>query len=178
MKKTLTLAVLAGLLLSGCSGNQATQPTTSAPSAAAAAPAGAITVPGVISLTLDKATDKLQELGLKTEATDVDNGKTIVLKSNWQVISQDPTEGAQVTKGSTVKLGVRHTTDATPTPTPTQVVAVPPVVVAPPAVDPPAAPEAPAVQPPQVYGGIICKDGYAWPSSVRKGACSGHGGIR
>lgn len=25
---------------------------------------------------------------------------------------------------------------------------------------------------------IICKDGYVWPSKVRRGACHGHGGIR
>jgi hypothetical protein len=52
-----------------------------------------------------------------------------------------------------------------------------PPVVAPKA---PAAPPAPpvVVNPPPVYGGIICNDGYAWPGTTRQGACRGHGGIR
>lgn len=24
---------------------------------------------------------------------------------------------------------------------------------------------------------IVCEDGYAWPGTVRKGACHGHGGV-
>jgi hypothetical protein len=133
LKKTLAFVMLAGLLLAGCSGKQAAaQPTTAATSAVAVA-ADAITVPGVIKLPLDKATDKLTELGLKVKATDTADGKTIVIKSNWEVISQDPAEGAHVSKGSVVNLGVRHLADATPTPTPTPsaVAAVPAEVVAP-----------------------------------------------
>jgi hypothetical protein len=52
-------------------------------------------------------------------------------------------------------------------------VVAPPVVEAPPVV---VAPPAPPVAPP-VYGGIICRDGYAWPGTTRQGACRGHGGI-
>jgi hypothetical protein len=102
MKKTLALVVLAGLMLTGCGGAQkAEQPT------AAAAVVDAIAVPAVVGLTLDKATDQLEDLGFKVEAVDVIDGKTIMSKQNWQVMSQDPTEGASAAKGSTVKLGVK-----------------------------------------------------------------------
>jgi conjugal transfer/entry exclusion protein len=39
---------------------------------------------------------------------DTADGKSIILKKNWQVTSQDPTEGAHVAKGSTVHLGVKN----------------------------------------------------------------------
>jgi beta-lactam-binding protein with PASTA domain len=107
MKKTLTLVLLAGLMLTGCSGKQAAaEPTGSATAVAAAE--DAVTVPGVMSLTLDKATDQLKDLGLKVEAVDTADGKSIILKKNWQVMSQDPTEGAHVAKGSIVHLGVKN----------------------------------------------------------------------
>jgi hypothetical protein len=102
MKKTLTLVVIAGLMLTGCGGAQkAVQPT------AAAAVVDAVTVSGVLNLTLDKATDQLEDLGFKVEAVDIIDGKTIMSKKNWQVMSQDPSEGASAAKGSTVKLGVK-----------------------------------------------------------------------
>ncbi|WLQ05028.1 excalibur calcium-binding domain-containing protein [Arthrobacter oryzae] len=106
MKKTLTLVVLAGLMLTGCGGQKsAVQPTETA--TAVAAVDETVTVPGVLGLTLDKATDQLKDLGLKVEAVDTVDGKTIISKKNWQVTSQDPAEGAQAAKGSTVKLGVK-----------------------------------------------------------------------
>ncbi len=99
----LTFVVLTGLFLTGCSGKQA-----SAISSADAVAANAVTVPDVMSLTLDKATDQLEDLGLKVEAVDTVEGKSIIIKKNWQVTSQDPTEGAEVGKGSTVHLGVKN----------------------------------------------------------------------
>lgn len=90
-------------MLTGCSGKQAAGAAT-----AVAAVENAVTVPSVLSLTLDKATDQLEDLGLKVEAVDTVDGKSIIVKKNWQVTSQDPTEGAKVAKGSTVKLGVKH----------------------------------------------------------------------
>ena len=199
MKKTLALVMLAGLMLTGCGKQASAQSTASPPSASNVAVAATVTVPGVINLTLDKATAKLEDLGLKVKATDAEKGKMILKDSNWQVVSQDPAEGSDVAKGSTVKLGVKHLTDPTPTPTPTPVPtqavvpaevvapAAPPVVVAPPAPAyvPPApayVPPAPAYVPPAapapVSGTIVCRDGYIWPRSTRQGACSGHGGIR
>jgi hypothetical protein len=105
MKKTLTLVVLAGLMLTGCGGKAAEQSTATA--TAVAEVAESVTVPGVVSLTLDKATDQLKDLGLEVEAEDTVDGKTIIVKRNWQVTSQDRAEGAQVAKGSTVHLGVK-----------------------------------------------------------------------
>ena len=106
MKKMLTLIVLSGLMLTGCSGKQAVG--TATPAAVAA---DAVTVPGVMGLTLDKATDQLKDLGLEVEAVDTADGKSIMVKKNWQVTSQDPAEGANVAKGSTVHLGVRKGAD-------------------------------------------------------------------
>jgi hypothetical protein len=188
LKKTLAFVMLAGLMLTGCSKPASAEPAAPTSTAAAAA---SIAVPNVVGLALDKATDQLKDLGLKAEAKDIDAGKTIVLKSNWVVATQDPADSTQVAKGSTVNLGVKPIAKATPTPTPTPTKAVEVVApaapaevvapVAPPAYVPPAPPAyvphaAPAAPP--AGGTIICKDGYAWPSATRQGACSGHGGIR
>lgn len=106
MKKTLTLVVLTGLMLTGCGSKQAAvQPTETA--TAVAAVAEAVTVPDVISLTLDKATEQLEDLGFEVEAVDIVDGKSIMLKKNWLVMSQDPTDGTSVAEGSTVHLGVK-----------------------------------------------------------------------
>ncbi|WP_104173471.1 excalibur calcium-binding domain-containing protein [Arthrobacter sp. Y81] len=105
MKKTLTLVVLAGLMLTGCGGKQEAAPTAS--TTAVAEVTDTVTVPGVMSLTLDKAEDQLKDLGLEVEAEDTVDGKSIMVKKNWQVTSQDSAEGARVAKGSTVKLGVK-----------------------------------------------------------------------
>jgi hypothetical protein len=106
MKKTLTVVVLAGLMLTGCGSKQAAvQPTETA--TAVAVTVDVVSVPGVVGLTLDKATDQLEDLGFKVEAQDTVEGKTIVAKKNWQVITQDPKDGTKADKGSTVHLGVK-----------------------------------------------------------------------
>ena len=110
LKKTLALAVLTGLMLTGCGGTQAaTQPTATA--TAVAAVAENVTVPSVTGLTLDKATDQLEKLGFTVDAVDSAHGKSITDKKNWQVITQDPANGAQAAKGSTVHLGVKNLDD-------------------------------------------------------------------
>ncbi|APX01184.1 excalibur calcium-binding domain-containing protein [Arthrobacter sp. QXT-31] len=113
MKKTLTLLALAGLMLTGCGGQQAEKqaaaqaaPQPAETATATATPEMAI-VPGVISLTLDKATDQLEDFGFEVDSVDILDGKTIVLKQNWQVVSQEAAGGAQVAKGSTIHLGVK-----------------------------------------------------------------------
>jgi beta-lactam-binding protein with PASTA domain len=106
MKKTLTLVVLAGLMLTGCGGKQSTAQSTESASAVAAV-ADTVTVPSVTGLTLDKAKDQLKGLGLKVEAEDTADGKSISVEKNWQVTSQDPTDRTQVAKDSTVHLGVK-----------------------------------------------------------------------
>ncbi|QDG87446.1 excalibur calcium-binding domain-containing protein [Pseudarthrobacter sp. NIBRBAC000502770] len=108
LKKSLALAVLAGLLLTGCGGKQASVEPASAATSTATATAGAsVAVPGVVGLTLDKATDQLKGLGFKVEAKDIVDGKTIIVEKNWQVMTQDPASGATAAKGSTVHLGVK-----------------------------------------------------------------------
>jgi hypothetical protein len=105
LKKTLSLVLLTGLMLTGCGGQKAAvQPAETA--TAVAAVESAVTLPDVMGLTLDKATDQLEDLDFKVEAVDTTEGKSILLKKNWQVTSQDPTGGASLAKGSTVKLGV------------------------------------------------------------------------
>ena len=68
-------------------------------------------VPAVVNLTLDKAQDQLEKLGFKVEAVDSAKGKSIIVKSNWQVVSQDPANGAQAENGSTVHLNVKNLDD-------------------------------------------------------------------
>ncbi|MFJ6028807.1 PASTA domain-containing protein [Pseudarthrobacter sp. NPDC092424] len=105
MKKTIMLVLLGGLVLTGCGGPQAAEPVSSA-SAVAVVEEG-VTVPNVVGLTLDKASDQLKELGLEVEHEDIVDGKSIWSKKNWLVMSQDAAKGAQLTKESTVKLGVK-----------------------------------------------------------------------
>jgi hypothetical protein len=106
MKKTLALAVLAGLMLTGCGGKQA-EVEPAAAATAVETVAESVAVPGVVGLTLDKATQQLEDLAFEVEAVDAVEGKSIFVKKNWQVISQDPTEGKRADKGSVVKLGVK-----------------------------------------------------------------------
>lgn len=106
MKTTLTLIVLAGLMLTGCGGKpEAAEPAATVTAVAAAE--DTVTVPGVVGLTLDKATEQLEELGLEVESEDTVDGKMIIRKKNWLVMSQDGAEGATVAKESTVHLGVK-----------------------------------------------------------------------
>lgn len=112
MKASLTLIVLAGLMLTGCGGKQAaTQATGTATATAVSQTTEMVVVPAVVNLTLDKAKDQLEKLGFTVEAVDSAKGKSIIVKSNWQVISQDPANGAQAAKGSTVHLGVKNLDD-------------------------------------------------------------------
>ncbi|OAE00963.1 excalibur calcium-binding domain-containing protein [Arthrobacter sp. OY3WO11] len=105
MKKTLSLVLLTGLMLTGCGGEQAAVQPAETPTAVAAVEE-AVTLPDVMGLALDKATDQLEDLGFEVEDVDTAEGKSIMLTKNWQVTSQDPAGGAKVSKGSTVKLGV------------------------------------------------------------------------
>lgn len=112
MKASLALVLLTGLMLTGCGGKQAaTQPTGTATATAVSQTTETVVVPAVVNLTLDKAKDQLEKLGFTVEAVDSAKGKSIIVKSNWQVISQDPANGAQAAKGSTVYLGVKNLDD-------------------------------------------------------------------
>ncbi|GGH96362.1 PASTA domain-containing protein [Arthrobacter liuii] len=114
LKASLALVVLTGLMLTGCGGKQAATPATATATATATAVSQTtetVVVPAVVNLTLDKATDQLEKLGFKVEAVDTAKGKSIMVEKNWQVISQDPANGAQAAKGSTVHLGVKNLDD-------------------------------------------------------------------
>ncbi|VXC05240.1 Excalibur domain-containing protein [Arthrobacter sp. 9V] len=128
-------------MLTGCATKQASSQTP-ATAVASAVAEQTVEVPDVVGLTLDKATDQLKDLGFKVEAKDVNDDKSIIVKKNWQVVSEDPAGKTKVAEGSTIKLGVKHLTDetATPTPTPTPTQAPVPFV----------APVAPEVQAPSV----------------------------
>ncbi|MGN8131124.1 PASTA domain-containing protein [Paenarthrobacter sp. 22069] len=113
MKASLALIVLTGLMLTGCGGKQAApQAPPTATATAVAQTTESVTVPAVMNLTLDKATDQLKKLGFTVEAADTAHGKPIILEKNWQVTTQDPGNGAQAAKGSTVHLGVKNLDDA------------------------------------------------------------------
>jgi hypothetical protein len=113
MKASLALIVLTGLMLTGCGGKQAApQAPPTATATAVAQTTESVTVPAVVNLTLDKATDQLKKLGFTVEAADTAYGKPIILEKNWQVTTQDPGNGAQAAKGSTVHLGVKNLDDA------------------------------------------------------------------
>ena len=113
MKASLALILLTGLMLTGCGGKQAApQAPPTATATAVAQTTENVTVPAVVNLTLDKATDQLEKLGFKVDATDTAHGKSIIVKKNWQVTTQDPGNGAQAAKGSTVHLGVKNLDDA------------------------------------------------------------------
>ncbi|WP_257369725.1 PASTA domain-containing protein [Paenarthrobacter sp. UW852] len=168
------------------------------PAAAQTSTSAGVTVPETVGKTLDKAKKDLEEAGFKVVATDTVEGKTIILKSNWEVISQEPAGGTTAPERSTVQLGVKHlTTNSKPSPTPSTstvpatvtgggsaavtdpVPAVPdpvPAVPNPVPVAPNPVPQVPDPGP-KVGGTIICKDGYVWPSTTRQGACHGHKGI-
>lgn len=130
LKKSLTLVVLAALLLTGCSGKAAAEATSkqsAIPSSTASAAVAGVIVPNEIGKTLDKAQKELEGLGFKVKASDTVEGKEIIVKANWDVISQDPVAASSVPKSSTITLGVKHNTNTpsqaptptlTPTPTP------------------------------------------------------------
>lgn len=64
-KKTLVLFVLAGLMLVGCSDKQA-EVEPAAAAAAVETAAETVTVPGVVGLTLDKATEQRKRSGSRS----------------------------------------------------------------------------------------------------------------
>jgi PASTA domain len=62
-------------------------------------------VPALVGQRLDVALDRLQSVGLKGE---VHGGGLfgVVDESNWRVVDQDPSNGARLHQGDTVRLNV------------------------------------------------------------------------
>ena len=65
-------------------------------------------VPSVIGQEADDAEKQLEDMGLKVEI-ESDNGKKVMSKKNWTVVSQFPEEGTVVAKRATVKITVEKT---------------------------------------------------------------------
>ncbi|MDR6622331.1 PASTA domain-containing protein [Sinomonas atrocyanea] len=204
LKKSLSVLALLAIMLTGCSATSPSAQPSAEPAAATSAPSSA-PLPNEVGKTLDKAKNELEGLGFRVKAKDTVEGKSIIVKSNWEVISQDPVAGASAPEASTVNLGVKHlsatpsptaTPAPTPTPTPDDVVGVGAGADVGAGTgsgahtgggsagetevsggstqtntDPYVAPTVPKA------GTIVCNDGYIWPSSTRRGACSRHGGI-
>jgi hypothetical protein len=65
-------------------------------------------VPALVGQRLDVALDRLQSAGLKGE---VDGGGVfgVVDEGNWRVVDQDPSNGARLRQGDTVRLDVDRT---------------------------------------------------------------------
>lgn len=61
------------------------------------------TAPDVVGMRADRAEEALAEAGLGVNLKS-DDGKTVILLSNWTVISQDPSSGTEVAAGDTVTL--------------------------------------------------------------------------
>lgn len=129
MKKIVPLAILLMLVLGGCASTPASSMSSAVSSEAVETPIAAqsIPLPDVVGLSLDVARAKLSQLDLKVSAKSVD-GKSILVESNWKVLSQSKASGTKVAPGTIIDLTVGK--DSTPTtssaPPPAPLVQVPP----------------------------------------------------
>ena len=84
---TITLAILAVAVLAGCG------PTLS--------------TPNVVGLTLDKAHQAFEALGIKEfDDKDAFENRNAVVDSNWAVLGQDPAAGTTLDTGTKIKLTI------------------------------------------------------------------------
>jgi beta-lactam-binding protein with PASTA domain len=62
-------------------------------------------VPALVGQRLDHALDRLESAGLKA---DVQGGGLfgVVDESGWKVVDQDPSPGARVSQGNTIRLDI------------------------------------------------------------------------
>ncbi|WP_311472496.1 PASTA domain-containing protein, partial [uncultured Actinomyces sp.] len=93
-------------VLAGCDGAaaQGTTPTGAATTQAL------ITVPDVVGMKGDVATEALEKAGLTQTPsyTDVDGKESVWKPSNWSVTAQDPVAGTQVPADQAITLTVNH----------------------------------------------------------------------
>ena len=93
-------------VLAGCDGAaaQGTTPTGAATTQAL------ITVPDVVGMKGDVATEALEKAGLtqRPSYTDVDGKESVWKPSNWSVTAQDPAAGTQVPADQAITLTVNH----------------------------------------------------------------------
>lgn len=64
-----------------------------------------VSVPDLVGMRCDRAEEALEKLGIESEIKS-DSGKTVVVKSNWTVIAQDPAANSEVAAGDVVTLTV------------------------------------------------------------------------
>lgn len=82
------------------------QPTTTLVVAPAASAPVSVTMPDVRKKNVQVATDELVALGFKVIAHDSSGaGRTVIIKTNWSVTTQDPAPGKKITLPATVDLG-------------------------------------------------------------------------
>jgi PASTA domain len=96
---------LAGVLLVAILGGA--QPVYKERTISVAAQPQGTAVPALAGQRLDDALDRLEDAGLKGE---VDGGGLfgIVDEGNWRVVDQDPSQGARLRQGDTVRLHVER----------------------------------------------------------------------
>ncbi|ABY24468.1 hypothetical protein RSal33209_2743 [Renibacterium salmoninarum ATCC 33209] len=158
------MAILLMLVLGGCASTAASSTSSAVSSETAETPIAAqsIPLPDVVGLSLDVARTKLSQIDLKVSAKSVD-GKSILVESNWKVLSQSKASGTKVAPGTIIDLTVGKdstpTTSSAPAPAPlVQVPPVQPVAPAPAPVQPvpPVQQPAPAPQPaPEPAAGAV-----------------------
>jgi len=96
---------LAGVLLIAILGGA--QPVYKERTITVAQPAQGTPVPALVGQPLDAALDRLQSAGLKG---DVHGGGLfgVLDEGNWRVVGQDPSRGARLRQGDTVRLDVER----------------------------------------------------------------------
>ena len=94
-------------VLAGCGGSPA---QGAPPTATASTTQVLITVPDVIGMKGDVATEALEKAGLTQTPsyTDVDGKESVWKPSNWSVTAQDPAAGTQVPADQAITLTVNH----------------------------------------------------------------------
>jgi hypothetical protein len=94
---------LAGVLLIAILGGA--QPVIKERTISVARPPQGTAVPALVGQRLDHALDRLQTTGLKA---DVKGGGLfgVLDESGWKVVGQDPSAGARVSQGNTVRLDI------------------------------------------------------------------------
>lgn len=99
MRRLIAVCVVLAFFVAGCESNDRV--------------ASSAVVPDVAGASLEEAKARLSEVGLKDDAVDEAQGRSIWRDSNWIVIGQVPSAATEVEAGTAVRLSVRHVDDPT-----------------------------------------------------------------
>lgn len=104
MKRSLAIlaAITLAVTLNACSSSGTSPTPSTSPSTASA------TIQDVTGMKADDARDALTKAGYVVKFTTTD-GSTVILASNWTVLSQDPAAGTPAATGTTVTLTAEKT---------------------------------------------------------------------